>query len=172
MIDFVDLWVYLSGSPLLWLTVTLVAYLAADAISAACGRHPLANPVLLSVVFISIVLVLSKTAFPSYFAGAQFIHFLLGPATVALAVPLYRHLPEVKRMFVPMIVALVVGSIISITSAVLLAKWLGLSKLATLALAPKSATAAIAMGVAEKVQGDPALTAVVVIMTGISARSS
>ena len=168
MINFVDLWVYLSGSPLLWLTVTLVAYIVADAISAACGRHPLANPVMMSVVFISCVLVISKTAFPSYFAGAQFIHFLLGPATVALAVPLYRHLPEVRRMFVPMIVALIVGSVISITSAVLLAKWLGLSKLATLALAPKSATAAIAMGVAEKIQGDPALTAVMVIMTGIS----
>ncbi|MCW5681909.1 MAG: LrgB family protein [Xanthobacteraceae bacterium] len=168
MINLVDLWVYLSGSQLLWLTVTLVAYLAADAISAACGRHPLANPVLISVVFISLVLIVSKTAFPSYFAGAQFIHFLLGPATVALAVPLFRHLPEVKRMFVPMIVALIVGSVVSISSAVLLAKWLGLSKLATLALAPKSATAAIAMGVAEKTQGDPALTAVMVIMTGIS----
>jgi predicted murein hydrolase (TIGR00659 family) len=168
MIDFVGLWVYLSGSPLLWLTVTLVAYIVADAISAALNRHPLANPVLISVVFISVVLVLSKTAFPSYFAGAQFIHFLLGPATVALAVPLVRHLPEVRRMLVPMIVALIAGSIVSISSAVLLAKWLGLSKIAILALAPKSATAAIAMGVAEKVQGDPALTAVVVIMTGIS----
>lgn len=167
MIDFVDLWVYLSGSPLLWLTVTLVAYIAADAISAALGRHPLANPVLISVILISVVLLLSKTAFPSYFAGAQFIHFLLGPATVALAVPLVRHLPEVRRMLAPMIVALIAGSIVSISSAVLLAKWFGLSKLATLALAPKSATAAIAMGVAEKIQGDPALTAVVVIMTGI-----
>lgn len=168
MINFVDLWVYLSGSPLLWLTVTLVAYIVADALSAALGRHPLANPVLLSIVFISAVLLISSTTFPSYFAGAQFIHFLLGPATVALAVPLFRHLPEVRRMFVPMIAALVVGSVVSIVSAVLLAKWLGLSKLAMLALAPKSATAAIAMGVAEKVQGDPALTAVMVIMTGIS----
>ena len=65
MINFVDLWVYLSGSTLLWLTVTLVAYIAADAISAACGRHPLANPVLVSVVFISCLLVISKTAFPA-----------------------------------------------------------------------------------------------------------
>lgn len=168
MTDFVDLWVYLSGSPLLWLTVTLVAYLIADTVSALCGRHPLANPVLISILLISGVLLLSRTAFPSYFAGAQFVHFLLGPATVALAVPLFRHLPEVKKLFVPMIVALIAGSVASICSAVLLAKWLGLSKIATLALAPKSATAAIAMGVSEKIQGDPALTAVVVIMTGIT----
>ncbi|HRF09494.1 MAG TPA: LrgB family protein [Xanthobacteraceae bacterium] len=168
MINFVDLWVYLSGNSLLWLTLTLLAYIAADAISVALGRHPLANPVLMSVVFIAAVLVLSKTAFPSYFAGAQFIHFLLGPATVALAVPLFRHLPQVKRMFVPMIVALVVGCVVAVASAVLLAQWLGLSKIATLALAPKSATAAIAMGVAENMQSDPALTAVMVILTGIS----
>jgi hypothetical protein len=62
MIDFVDLWVYLSGSPLLWLTVTLTAYVAAEAISVALGRHPLANPVLISVVFVSAVLVATRTS--------------------------------------------------------------------------------------------------------------
>ena len=80
MTNFVDLWVYLSGSPLLWLTTTLIAYLAADAISAACGRHPLANPVLIAVTFVSIIVVATGTPFSGYFAGAQFVHFLLGPA--------------------------------------------------------------------------------------------
>src|SRR4051812_14923706 len=107
MTNFVDLWVYLSGSPLLWLTTTLLAYLAADAIPAACGRHPLANPVLIAVTFVSIVVVASGTSFPAYFAGAQFVHFLLGPATVALAVPLVRHLPQVRRALVSMLMALV-----------------------------------------------------------------
>ncbi len=168
MIDFVDLWVYLSGSPLLWLTTTLVAYLAADAISAALGRHPLANPVLISVVFISAVLVVTRTTFPAYFAGAQFVHFLLGPATVALAVPLVRHLPQVRRTLVPMLIALVVGSVTAIVAAVYLARLFGLDRAATLALAPKSATAAIAMGIAETIGGDPALTAVLTILTGIA----
>ena len=81
MIDFVDLWVYLSGEPLLWLTATLVAYVIADWISLRFNRHPAANPVLISVVFVSAVLVATGTAFPTYFAGAQFVHFLLGPAT-------------------------------------------------------------------------------------------
>jgi hypothetical protein len=107
MTNFVDLWVYLSGSPLLWLTTTLIAYLAADAISAACGRHPLANPVLIAVTFVSIIVVATGTPFSGYFAGAQFVHFLLGPATVALAVPLVRYLPQVRRALVPMLVALV-----------------------------------------------------------------
>ncbi len=88
MINFVELWVYLSGSPLLWLTATLVVYIAADAISVALRRHPLANPVLMAVAFLSVILLATGTQFPSYFAGAQFVHFLLGPATVALAIPL------------------------------------------------------------------------------------
>jgi predicted murein hydrolase (TIGR00659 family) len=168
VIDFVDLWVYLSGSPLLWLTATLVAYVAADAISAKLDRHPLANPVLIAVVFVTVILVATGTAFPTYFAGAQFVHFLLGPATVALAVPLVRYLPQVRRTLVPMLVALVIGSVTAIVSAVWLAKLLGLNRAAMLALAPKSATAAIAMGVAEKIGAEPALTAVLTILTGIS----
>jgi len=168
MIRFVDLWVYLSGTPLLWLTVTLIAYIAADLISAACKRHPLANPVLISIIFVSGLLLISGTVFQTYFAGAQFVHFLLGPATVALAVPLFRHLGEVKRALVPMLVALIMGSIVAISSAVLLARLFGLGMPATLALAPKSSTAAIAMGIGEKIGANPALVAVLVIMTGIT----
>ncbi|KAB2885191.1 MAG: LrgB family protein [Pseudorhodoplanes sp.] len=168
MIDFVDLWVYLSGSQLLWLSATLVAYLAADSLSGATGRHPLVNPVLIAVAFVALLLVASGTSFQTYFAGAQFIHFLLGPATVALAVPLIRHLPQVRRALVPLLAALVAGSVTAIVSAVLLARLLGLDRAAMLALAPKSSTAAIAMGIAEKTGGDPALTAVLVILTGIS----
>jgi predicted murein hydrolase (TIGR00659 family) len=167
MTHFVDLWVYLSASPLLWLTATLVAYMIADALSAACGRHPLVNPVLIAVAIISVILVVSGTDYQTYFAGAQFVHFLLGPATVALAVPLFRNFPLVRRALIPMLVALIVGSLTSVTSAVLLAQAFGLDRATMLALAPKSATAAIAMGVAQTIGGDPALTAVLVILTGI-----
>lgn len=168
MIDLVNLWVYLSGQPLLWLTVTLCAYVAADAVSARLNRHPLANPVLISVAFVSLVLIVSDTRFPQYFAGAQFVHFLLGPATVALAVPLVRYLPQVRRTLVPMLAALVAGCITAIVSAVWLAQLFGLGKSATLALVPKSSTAAIAMGVAETIGAEPALTAVLTILTGIT----
>jgi predicted murein hydrolase (TIGR00659 family) len=168
MTRFVDLWVYLSGTPLLWLTATVVAYVVADAISAMLKRNPLANPVLLAILMVSSLLLISKTTFPAYFAGAQFVHFLLGPATVTLAVPLYRHLPEVKRALVPMLSALLVGSVTAIASAVVLARYLDLNQAATLALAPKSATAAIAMGVGEKIGTNPALVAVFTVMTGIT----
>jgi predicted murein hydrolase (TIGR00659 family) len=168
MIDFVDLWVYLSGGPLLWLTATIVAYVIADWVSLHFNRHPVANPVLFSVLLVSAVLIATGTAFPTYFAGAQFVHFLLGPATVALAVPLMRHLPEVKRALVPMLAALVAGSVAAIVSAVMIAQWLGLDRANVLALAPKSSTAPIAMGIAETIGADPALTAVLTIATGIT----
>ncbi len=167
MISLVDLWVYLSSGPLLWLTATLAAYLAADAVSARLKRHPLANPVLIAVVLVSLVLLASGTPFAAYFAGAQFVHFLLGPATVALAIPLVRHMPQVRRLLVPLLAALVVGSLTAIVSAVLLAQAMGLDAATIRALAPKSATAAIAMGTAESIGADPALTAVFVILTGI-----
>ncbi len=168
MSNFVSLWVYLSGKPLLWLTATLVAYVAADTFARALKRHPLANPVLISVILVAALLLATGTDYPTYFAGAQFVHFLLGPATVALAVPLFRYLPHVRRTAVPMAAALLVGSLTAIASAVLLATALGLDHAAVLALAPKSSTAAIAMGIAEKIGADPALTAVLVILTGIT----
>ena len=168
MIDFVNLWVYLSHGPLLWLTATLVAYLAADALSARLQRHPLSNPVLIAVALVSLVLLVTGTPFPAYFAGAQFVHFLLGPATVALAVPLVLHLPQVRRLLLPLLAALVTGSLTAIVSAVLLAQAFGLDASTVRALAPKSVTAAIAMGTAESIGADPALTAVFVILTGIT----
>lgn len=168
MTPFVDLWVYLAGQPLLWLTVTLGAYAVADRLSAASGRHPLVNPVLVAVALVAVVLVVSGTPYPAYFAGAQFVHFLLGPATVALAIPLFRNLAQVRRRLLPIVAALLAGSMTAIGSAVAVAWMLGADDAALAALAPKSITAPIAMGVAAGIGGDPALAAVLVILTGIT----
>jgi predicted murein hydrolase (TIGR00659 family) len=162
-----SLWVYLSQSPLLWLTVTLVVYAAADAASLATQRHPLANPVLHSIWIIGLFLLLTGTSYPTYFAGAQFVHFLLGPATVALAVPLYENRKLVMAAILPMLVALVVGSLVAIVSVVVLAEAAGLPRTVILSLAPKSVTAGVAMGIAESLGADPSLTAVSTVLTGI-----
>jgi predicted murein hydrolase (TIGR00659 family) len=162
-----SLWVYLSQSPLLWLTVTLVVYATADAASLATQRHPLANPVLHSIWIIGLFLLLTGTSYSTYFAGAQFVHFLLGPATVALAVPLYENRKLVMAAILPMLVALVVGSIVAIVSVVVLAEAAGLPRTVILSLAPKSVTAGVAMGIAESLGADPSLTAVSTVLTGI-----
>jgi predicted murein hydrolase (TIGR00659 family) len=162
-----SLWVYLSQSPLLWLTVTLVVYSMTDAVSLATRRHPLANPVLHAMWIIGAFLLLTGTSYATYFAGAQFVHFLLGPATVALAVPLYEKRQLVLASIVPMLVALVVGSVTAVVSIVLLAEAAGLPRDVILSLAPKSVTAGVAMGISESLHADPSLTAVAVILTGI-----
>jgi predicted murein hydrolase (TIGR00659 family) len=161
------LWVYLSKTPLLWLTVTLGVYAVTDALSRASGRNPLANPVLHAVWVIGLLLALTGTDYKSYFEGAQFVHFLLGPATVALAAPLYEHRRAVARALLPMAAALVCGAVVAMVSAVLTARLLGVPRDVLIALAPKSVTAGVAMGITQSMGGDPALTAVLVILTGI-----
>jgi predicted murein hydrolase (TIGR00659 family) len=162
-----SLWVYLSQSPLLWLTMTLLTYAITDAVSLATGRHPLANPVLHSIWIIGAFLMLTGTSYTNYFGGAQFVHFLLGPATVALAVPLYENRKQVIAAILPMLLALVVGSITAIVSVMLLAEAAGLPRAVILSLAPKSVTAGVAMGISESLHADPSLTAVSVVLTGI-----
>src|SRR5271169_1339012 len=161
------LWVYLQTAPLFWLTATLGAYLIADALARALGRHPLANTVLISVALVAVLLKISATDYQTYFNGAQFVHFLLGPATVALAVPLYRNLALVRENLMPMAVSLVVGSVVAIVSATGVAAAMGVPHTVLVSLAPKSVTAGVAMAISEGLGGIPSLTAALVILTGI-----
>lgn len=162
-----EIWVYLAATPLLGLTLTLIAYQFAFRIHVRFGMHPAANPVLLAVAMLVAVLLATGTPYPTYFDGAQFVHFLLGPATVALAIPLQTQWERLKRHVVPLLVALVAGSLAAALSAVGIAASLGASHELLMSLAPKSVTTPIAMGVAEKLGGLPSLTAVLVIATGI-----
>ncbi len=161
------LWVYLQTTPLFWLTATLAAYMIAETIAYAVHRHPLVNPVAIAVALIGAMLKLTGTDYQTYFNGAQFVHFLLGPATVALAVPLYRNLEAVKRNLLPMTAALFVGAVVAVVSALLVARALGAPRAVLVSLAPKSVTAGVAMAVSETLGGAPPLTAVLVIATGI-----
>lgn len=162
-----SLWSYLSATPLMWLTATVLAYLVADAAVRRLGNAPWANPVLFSVLLIAPVLWVSGTDYATYFAGAQFIHFLLGPATVALALPLWDNRGMIGRSVAPIVLALLVGSLVAAGSAILLARAFALPTEVILSLAPKSTTAPVALGVSEAVGGIPSLTAVLVILTGI-----
>ena len=168
MTEFAEIWTYLSTDPLLWLTLTLAAYGAGDALFKASGRKPMVNPVLIAVAFLAVLLQLTGTNYATYFAGAQFVHFMLGPATVALAIPLYANLNHIKKAALPMIAALVAGSLAAMLSAVGIGVALGLDTNILLALIPKSATAPVALGVSEAIGGSPSLTAVFVITTGIT----
>lgn len=165
--DLGRIWVYLSASPLLWLTATLVAYQLAYAIYARSKFSPLANPVALAVVLLLLILLPTGTAYRTYFEGAQFVHFLLGPATVALAIPLYLQLAKLKRNWLALLVSALAGSAAAAASGMGVAWALGASPATILSIAPKAVTTPIAMGISEKIGGLPSLTAVLVILTGI-----
>lgn len=165
--DIGQIWVYLAASPLMGLTITLLAYQGAFRIYQRSGCNPLANPVLIAVTALVVFLSITGTAYETYFAGAQFVHFLLGPATVALAVPLYMQLKRVRAMLWSVLAGLLAGSLTAIGSAVLVGRLFGASETTQLSLAPKSVTTPIAMGIAERIGGIPSLTAVLVIVTGI-----
>lgn len=162
-----EIWVYLAASPLIGLTATLIAYVFAFRIYERAKFSPLANPVMISVALLVTVLTVTGTPYKTYFDGAQFVHFLLGPATVALAVPLYTQLPKLRSHVLPLLAGLLAGSVAAVVSAVGIAYLLGASPEVVRSLAPKSVTIPIAMGVSEKIGGLPSLTAVLVMATGI-----
>ena len=165
--DLQTLWVYLSTAPLTGLTITLVAYLVAYEIHQKAKTHPLTNTVLVSVVLLIVLLKLSGTDYSTYFEGAQFIHFLLGPVTVALAVPLFRQYDQVRRIFFPIIISISLGIIVGTITVISIAKLLGADLATQISLSPRSVTAPVAMGIAENIGGIPSLTAVLAVLTGI-----
>ncbi len=167
MNELAGLWVYLSASPLLHLTMTLAVFVAASAFYRRLNMNPFLNPVLLSVIAIVLILRNTDTSYQRYFEGAQFVHFLLGPATVALAIPLYRQFERIKKSALAISVSLVCGSVTSAVSAVLIAWVLGADVMTLISLAPKSVTAPVAMGITEQLGGLPSLTAIIVILTGM-----
>ncbi len=167
MSELVELWLYLSASPLFGLTATLAVYVAAAAASARLGQPPWANPVLWTVLLLALLLAASGTPYAAYFAGAQFIHFLLGPAVVALGWLLWRQRQALARHAWALVAAALAGGAAAAGSAVLMARAFGLPADMVASLAPKSVTAPVAMGIAERVGGVPALAAVFTVLTGL-----
>lgn len=165
--ELAEIWVYLAREPLAALTATLLAWMVGLKLQQWSGRHSLVNPVLVAVALLAAGLLASGIDYKAYFAGAQFVHFLLGPATVALAMPLYRQWRVVRHSFWAVVVSIVSGGLFSAASGVALALLFGASRDVTASLAPKSITTPVAMGVAERLGGLPSLTAAVVICSGI-----
>ena len=161
------LWVYLSSTPLAGLTLTLVAYAIGYAIYARSSFHPIANPVPIAVAVVGGAAGPPPPPPPPNRGRGQFVHFLLGPAVVGLAVPLAREWRGVRRLAFPIAASLVVGSVVAATSAVAIAWALGVSPATLASLVPKSVTAPVAMGIAERIGGLPALAAVFAVATGV-----
>ncbi len=168
MVDLKEIWVYLSGSPLLSLTLTLTAYQLALSFHQRMNKHPLTNPVALAVLTVVAVISLMDMPYATYFEGAQFVHFLLGTATVALAVPIYKGWSLMKGHVWSMGFALVLGGLSAMVFAVLLARLLNVPTELITPLYAKSVTAPIGMGIAQTIHTSPTLTAIYAVFTGIA----
>lgn len=162
-----EIWVYLSGDPLFALIITLATYQFGYLLYVRANRHPLVNPVAISVLATCFILYLLDMPYEKYFEGAQFVHFLLGTATVALAVPIYNGFKRMQGKIFHIWVALTAGSTVSIISGVAIAKLMGATDSIVGSMYAKSVTAPIAMGIAERLSVSPTLTAVFTVITGM-----
>ncbi|NNC23121.1 LrgB family protein [Salinisphaera sp. USBA-960] len=166
MTPFATIWAMLAANPLFWLLLTIVVYAGSRHLSATTGLAVL-NPVLVSVAVLATILLVSDTSYGTYFRGAKFVDLWLGPATIALAVPLCGQLTVLRSRLVPVIVALLAGSLTAIGSAFLLSWAFGLAPQTLISMLPKSVTTPIAMGVSEQIGGSASLTTVFVLITGM-----
>ena len=162
-----QIWVYLQTQPLLWLAVTLCVWELARAVDRLAGHRALSNPTVMSILFIAALLLITHTSYRNYFTGGAYIQFLLGPATVALAVPMYANWPVIRRNFAAILVSLTTGSMVAAGSAMLILRVLRAPRIVTISLGPKSVTTPIAMGISQQLGGNPSLTAVFVMITAM-----
>jgi predicted murein hydrolase (TIGR00659 family) len=162
-----EIWVYLQAEPLFWLTLTIGSYLIADYFYRRSNLFPLLNPVAISVLIVSVILLTFDIQYERYFDGAKFIHFLLGPATVALAIPIYKKWDLILSNSRAIFISLIIGSVFAILITYGLSSYFELQQELILSLLPRSVTAPIAMGISELIGGIPSLTAIITIITGI-----
>ena len=161
------IWIYLQAEPLFWLTLTIGSYLIADFIYRKSNLFPLLNPVALSVLLVSLILILFNIQYERYFDGAKFIHFLLGPATVSLAIPIYRKWDLIVSNSKAILISLILGSFFAIFITYVLSLQFKLQEELIFSLLPRSVTAPIAMGISEIIGGIPSLTAIITLITGV-----
>lgn len=154
-------------TPAAILALTLAAYAAGISIHRLSGGNVLLNPLLLAVAIVVGVLAAFKLPYASYYAATAPIHFFIGPAVVALAVPLYRQIERIRRNPGAVLLGIALGSCAAVSTALSLISAMGASWLATASMAPKSVTTPVAMAIAAEIGGVPAVTAAIVVLTGI-----
>lgn len=162
-----ETWTWLTTSPLFGLTLTLGAYAAGRWLHRRTGNAVL-QPVLVAIVLVGAVLLVADVPYHDYLEGGSYIGFWLGPATVALALPLHQEWHLVRRAALPVLTGVLAGALVSILAAILVTRVAGGSRALELTMAPKAATTPVSIAISEQVGGIPALTAVLTILAGIT----
>ncbi|MFC0522026.1 LrgB family protein [Pontibacillus salicampi] len=128
---------------------------------------PFLLPVLTSTIVIGAFLLLWDIPYEVYMTGGKVVDWLLGPAVVALAYPLYRQWEVLKRYWMNILSSVTVGAIIGVTSGILFSNWLNVEEYLIYSLIPKNSTTPVAMSVADSIGGIPSMAAVFVMIAGI-----
>lgn len=162
-----EAWTGLVGTPVFGITLTLASYLLARTLWKRTGWHPSLNPVLVTIVLVGSVLLLLGIDYDEYMVGGRYIAFLLGPATVALALPLHYESRLVRSAAVPILLGITLGALTSVVVAYAATRALGGDEVLALSMAPKSATTPVSIALSESFGGIPALTAVFTILAGV-----
>ncbi len=165
--NFEALYEYITNTPLLWLILTLGAYKIGIIIYEKFNKHTLLQPIIIAYAIIMSTLIISGKSYEEYFKGVEIIHFFLGPATVALALPLYNNLKHIKSLFIPIVLTLFIAGSFSIVIALGLLYLLDANMATILSMATKSITAPIAIITSEQIGAIPSLAVGFVIITGI-----
>ena len=160
-----ELMAFLSNEIFL-IALTFIAFLGAQLLQRRFGVK-LLNPILVSIIVLIVILSSAGIDYDTYRAGGKYIEFWLKPAVVALGLPLYKQLSTIKKQLLPLLLSELAGCVAGIVSVVALAELLGASREIIMSLAPKAVTTPIAMEISAAVGGIPALTAAVVVCTGI-----
>ena len=156
----------LNHSSYFGVVLSLGAYILAWYLKKRTNRA-IFNPILISIALVIGVLLLTGIEYQTYYASAKMLSYLLTPATVCLAIPLYEQLHLLRRDLWAILLGIAAGAIASIGSVAVLALICGLDRAEFVTLMPKSVSTAISMPLSEMLGGNAAITAIVVILTGV-----
>lgn len=158
---------YITSTPLTWIIVTMSAYKVGILIYEKTGKHALLQPIVIAYVIMLPILIIAHIPYKQYFESVSILHFFLGPATVALALPLYKNLKLIHAYLLPIFITLFVGGIFTILSAVGILWLLGASKITMLSMTTKSVTAPITLITAHDIGANASLAIGFVVITGL-----
>lgn len=161
------IWVFSADFPKFSILFTILVFALSFELSRRVRFMRHIHPAIMTIAAIIVLLKVTGTPYKSYFEGAQFIHLLLGPATVVLAVPLFDNLDRIRTMLMPLLSSCIFGVVMAIVFTMVTARVTGSPSAVSISLAPKSVTTPIAMQIAEKLHGLPSLTAAMVLVTGV-----
>ncbi|MCJ8327266.1 MAG: LrgB family protein [Campylobacterales bacterium] len=158
---------YIHTSPLLWLILTLASFKLGIIIYEKSSKNTLLQPIIVAYLIILGILLYTNTSYEEYFKGVEIIHFFLGPATVALALPLYNNLKHIKELFIPILITLFIAGTFAILIAITILFLFDAQVTTILSMMTKSITAPIAVTTSEQIGAIPSLALGFVIITGI-----